>query len=77
MDHMDAQKFVGKAIVAGGLVLAGMGLAAGTAQAFNPQPDPPGRQATAVNSGPEVQSKPGIIAVNPQSRVHIETRAGG
>jgi hypothetical protein len=70
--------FAGRALLTGGVALAGLGLAAGTAQAFNPQPDPPGRQATvAVNQPPETQHKPGIIAVDPQSRVHVSAQAGG
>jgi hypothetical protein len=77
MTH-NMKKFAGKALLSGGVALVGLGLASGTAQAFNPQPDPPGRQATgAVNQPPEVQSKPGIIVVNPQSRVHIGVQGGG
>jgi hypothetical protein len=79
MQHMaiDLKQFSGRALLAGGIALTGLGLVSGTAQAFNPQPDPPGRQANvAVNQPAEVQSKPGIIAVNPRSRVHVETRAG-
>lgn len=72
------KRFAGKALLSGGAALIGLGLASGTAQAFNPQPDPPGRQAgVAVNQPPEVQSKPGIIAVNPQTRVHVGAQGGG
>jgi len=42
--------------------LIGLGLASGTAQA--------------VNQPPEMQSKPGIIAVNPQTRVHVAQGGG-
>jgi hypothetical protein len=31
----------GKALLSGGVALAALGLASGTAHAFNPQPDPP------------------------------------
>jgi hypothetical protein len=32
-----------------GVALAGLGLATGTAHAFNPQPDPPGKSAPAAH----------------------------
>jgi len=71
------KKFAGKALLSGGAALIGLGLASGTAQAFNPQPDPPGRQANvAVDQPPEMQSKPGIIAVHPQTRVHVAQGGG-
>jgi hypothetical protein len=71
------KKVVGRVVLTGGVALAGLGLASGTAQAFNPQPDPPGRQATAaVNPPQETQSKPGIIAVNPQTRIHVAAQGG-
>jgi hypothetical protein len=61
----DMKKMIGKAVVTGGVALVGLGLATGTAQAFNPQPDPPGKPiAIAVN--PPDTSRGGIIAVNPQ-----------
>jgi hypothetical protein len=56
------KKFAGKAVLSGGVALIGLGLASGTAQAFNPQPDPPGRQAN--------------VAVNPQTRVHVAQGGG-
>jgi hypothetical protein len=37
------KKMAGKALLSGGLALAALGLASGTAQAFNPQPEPPGK----------------------------------
>jgi hypothetical protein len=33
------------ALLSGSIALAGLGLSMGTAQAFNPQPDPPGKVA--------------------------------
>jgi hypothetical protein len=61
----EMKKMVGKAVLTGGVALVGLGLATGTAQAFNPQPDPPGKPiAIAVN--PPDASRVGIIAVNPQ-----------
>jgi hypothetical protein len=38
----------GKALLSGAVALAGLGLASGTAHAFNPQPDPPGMPHFAV-----------------------------
>jgi hypothetical protein len=40
----------GKALLSGGVALAALGLTSGTAHAFNPQPDPPGK--------PHVQAQP-------------------
>jgi hypothetical protein len=37
-------------LLSGSVALAGLGLSMGTAQAFNPQPDPPGKVAP-VNPG--------------------------
>lgn len=39
---MKIKKFVVTAVLSGSVALAGLGLSAGTASAFNPQPDPPG-----------------------------------
>ena len=39
------------ALLSGSVALAGLGLSMGTAQAFNPQPDPPGLPASAVQRG--------------------------
>jgi hypothetical protein len=59
------KKFVGKALLSAGVALVGLGLASGTAQAFNPQPDPPGKPvAVAVN--PPNLSKPATVGFNPQ-----------
>ena len=46
------KKMAGKALLSGSLGLVGLGLASGTAHAFNPQPEPPG--------------KPVAVSVNPQ-----------
>ncbi|PXX11893.1 hypothetical protein [Mycolicibacterium moriokaense] len=40
-NHM--KKMTGMALLSGGFALAALGLASGTAHAFNPQPDPPGK----------------------------------
>jgi hypothetical protein len=37
------KKMVGKTVLTAGLALAGLAFATGTAQAFNPQPEPPGK----------------------------------
>jgi len=72
----------GKAILAGGVELIGLGLASGTAQAFDPQPDPPGkpsdRSIIAVN--PADSRTGGTVAFNPQPeppvRSHIAVGGG-
>ena len=49
------------ALLSGSVALAGLGLSMGTAQAFDPQPDPPGKVA------PTHRLSPGEIhGVNPQ-----------
>lgn len=40
------KKIAGSALLSGGLALIGLGFTAGTAQAFNPQPEPPGKPVT-------------------------------
>jgi hypothetical protein len=45
-------RIVGGALLSGGVALAGLGLSMGTAQAFNPQPDPPGKVASAQRVNP-------------------------
>jgi hypothetical protein len=52
-------KLLAGALLSGGIVVAGLGLATGTANAFNPQPDPPGRHISIFQRGP-------ITAFNPQ-----------
>jgi hypothetical protein len=37
------KKMAGKAVLSAGAALVALGLASGTAQAFNPQPEPPGK----------------------------------
>ncbi len=44
---MDTLKVIAGALLSGGVAVAGLGLATGTANAFNPQPDPPGRHLSA------------------------------
>jgi hypothetical protein len=39
----NVKKPAGKALLSGAAALVALGLASGTAQAFNPQPDPPGK----------------------------------
>ncbi len=44
------KKVAGTALLSGGLTLIGFGLASGTAQAFNPQPEPPTKPSVSVQS---------------------------
>ena len=51
------------ALLSGGVVLGGLGLGRGTANAFNPQPDPPGK----IRGFDPQPDPPGIIrGFNPQ-----------
>jgi hypothetical protein len=43
---MNGKTIIVGALLSGGVALAGLTLSAGTAQAFNPQPDPPGKIAS-------------------------------
>jgi len=45
------KRIVVGALLSGGVALAGLGLSIGTAQAFNPQPHPPGLPASVVQRG--------------------------
>jgi hypothetical protein len=77
----EVKKTAGKALLAGGVALVGLGLASGTAQAFNPQPDPPGKPGVAQGFDPQ-PDPPGrtrsIIAVNPQpERPRTQTSVQG
>jgi hypothetical protein len=45
------KKIVIGALLSGSVALAGMGLSMGTAQAFNPQPEPPVGLAPAIQRG--------------------------
>jgi len=46
------KKFIVAALSSGSVALAGLGLSTGTAQAFDPQPDPPGKVAPAHRLNP-------------------------
>jgi hypothetical protein len=41
--HTTLKKMIAGALLSSGVAVAGFALATGTANAFNPQPDPPGR----------------------------------
>ena len=57
----NVKRIIVGALLSGGVALAGMGLSMGTAQAFDPQPDPPGKS----ESSPKLN--PGVIrGFNPQ-----------
>jgi hypothetical protein len=64
MNTIDVTRMVAGALLSSGVALSGLGLASGTAYAFDPQPDPPGLHNTAVNPQPE---SPGVrVGFNPQ-----------
>lgn len=66
------KKMAGKVVLSGGLALAALGLASGTASAFNPQPDPPGKP---VASNPV--TNPGTMkGFNPQPEPPTQVRIG-
>ncbi len=70
------KRIIAGALLSGGVAVAGLGLASGTAQAFDPQPDPPGKP---INGQPEAPGRPITIAVNPQSKwpgVQVTAGAG-
>ncbi|WP_155948598.1 hypothetical protein [Mycobacterium sp. URHB0044] len=58
-----SMKLTGKTLLAGGFALAALGLASGTAQAFNPQPEPPTKPSSVIGNPVQERS---IIAVHPQ-----------
>jgi hypothetical protein len=60
---MNTLKVIAGALLSGGIAVAGFGLATGTASAFNPQPDPPGRHLPATQHDP-------TIAVNPHLSIN-------
>jgi hypothetical protein len=62
---MTMKQMTGKALLSGGVALAALGMATGTAHAFNPQPDPPGKPITAFVPQPDPPGKP-ITAFVPQ-----------
>jgi hypothetical protein len=52
----NVKRIVAGALLTGGVALAGLAMSAGTAQAFNPQPDPPGKVAYQQHLNPgEIQ----------------------
>ena len=55
-------KFIAGALLSGGVAVAGFGLATGTANAFNPQPDPPGRHLSVNQHGPAIAFNPHLPA---------------
>jgi hypothetical protein len=55
------KKIIFGTLLSGGIALAGLGLSTGTAQAFDPQPDPPGETTSAPRLNPGV-----IRGFNPQ-----------
>ncbi|MDT5183175.1 MAG: hypothetical protein QOJ20_4995 [Mycobacterium sp.] len=57
----NVKRIIVGALLSGSVALAGLGLSVGTAQAFDPQPDPPGKVA------PSHRVNPGEIhGFNPQ-----------
>ena len=71
--------FAAKALLAGGVALIGLGLASGTAQAFNPQPEPPVKP-TAVAVNPANLNKSTKVGFDPQpeppGRVQVSAPSG-
>lgn len=59
------KKAAGTALLSGGLTLIGFGLASGTAQAFNPQPEPPTKPSVSVQT--HITSPTSIGGVNSTS----------
>ena len=68
------KRFIVGSLLSGSVAVAGLGLRMGTAQAFNPQPDPPGKVAATYGVNPgEIRGfdpqpdPPGVIrGFNPQ-----------
>ena len=56
------------ALLFGGVTLAGLGLSMGTAQAFDPQPDPPGKSEISQKLNPGV-----IRGFDPQPEPPVRT----
>lgn len=63
MTTSNMKRLTGKSILAGGLALAAMGFAAGTAQAVSPNPPPP--------PPPWAHSGSAQINANPQPYTHV------
>ena len=63
----NVKRIIVGALLSGGVALAGLGLSMGTAQAFNPQPDPPGK-IRGFDPQPDPPAlNPGVIrGFNPQ-----------
>lgn len=57
--NRNLKRMIAGVLLSGGIAVVGVGLAAGTANAFNPQPEPPGLRFHATQHGP-------IRAFNPQ-----------
>jgi hypothetical protein len=57
----NVKRIIVGALLFGGVALAGLGLSMGTAQAFDPQPDPPGKSEISPKLNPGV-----IRGFNPQ-----------
>ena len=72
----NVKRIIVGALLSGSVALAGMGLSMGTAQAFDPQPDPPGQIASSHRLNPAE-----IHGFNPQPeppvRVAPATKQGG
>jgi hypothetical protein len=62
------KRIIVAALLAGGVALAGFGLSMGTAQAFDPQPDPPGKSEISQKLNPGV-----IRGFNPQPEPPVRT----
>jgi hypothetical protein len=56
------------ALLSGSVAVAGLGLSMGTAQAFDPQPDPPGKSEISQKLNPGV-----IRGFNPQPEPPVRT----
>jgi len=71
MSHK-TKEMAGKALLSAGLALAALGLASGTAHAFDPQPDPPAQpKITDVQQTP-VQTQFGLDS----GRVRVSSASG-
>ena len=47
----NVKRIIVGALLSGSVALAGLGLSMGTAQAFDPQPEPPGKSTRRLNPG--------------------------
>ena len=55
------KRIIAGSLLSGSVALAGLGLSMGTAQAFNPQPDPPGK----IRGFDPQPDPPGFSKLNP------------